>query len=264
MRIAVVIPAAGASSRYTAMGGVRHKLDEDLGDRPVLHRTVELFTARAEVVAIVVAGPNDAAALDAFRERHGPKLGFYGAAICRGGAEHRWQSVAAALAHVPEDATHIAVHDAARPCTPMDLIDRVVEAGRSHPAVIPGVPIADTIKRTEHAPEAGGNDPLDAILGGTRPPNAEAALVTETIERAGVIAAQTPQLFGRELLQRAYRQDRLESTDDAQLVARLGVPVLVVRGDPRNLKLTTPADLELARAILRVGPPRERPSHLKF
>lgn len=264
MRIAVVIPAAGASSRYAAMGGVRHKLDEDLGDRPVLHRTVELFTAREEVIAIVVAGPHDDAALDAFRERHGPKLGFYGATICRGGAEHRWQSVAAGLAHVAADATHVAIHDAARPCTPPDLIDRVVEAGRSHPAVIPGVPIADTIKRTELAPEADAADPLDAILGGQCPANSDVSRVTETIDRAGLVAAQTPQCFERELLLRAYRQDSLESTDDAQLVARLGEPVLVVRGDPRNLKLTTPADLELARAILRVGPPRERPSHLKF
>ncbi|MEO1583320.1 MAG: 2-C-methyl-D-erythritol 4-phosphate cytidylyltransferase [Planctomycetota bacterium] len=264
MRLAVIIPAAGVSARYAAAGGLRHKLDEDLGDRPVLHRTVELFTKRDEVTSIIVAGPSDDAAYDEFVTRHGAKLGFYGVRLCQGGADHRWQTVGNALALVEGDATYIGVHDAARPCTPVELIDRVIEAARSNDAVLPGVDVADTLKRTEDAPDAGDADPLHAILGGSGKANTSIRRVTETVPRDGLVAVQTPQVFAADLLRRAYTQDDLTSTDDAGLVSKLGEPVHVVAGDARNIKITVPADLELARAIMKVGPPKERASHKRF
>lgn len=264
MRLTVIIPAAGTSSRYAEAGGLRHKLDEDLGDRPVLHRAVELFTKRDEVSSIIVAGPSDDETFDEFTTRHGAKLGFYGVRLCQGGKDHRWQTIKNALEFVEDDATHVAIHDAARPCTPIDLIDRVIEAVQNNAAVIPAVDIADTIKRTEDAPDAGDADPLDAILGGGGKAKSSIRRVTEDVPRAGLVAVQTPQVFERELLIRAYAQDDLDSTDDAGLIAKLGEPVHVVAGDPRNIKITVPADLELARAIMRVGPPKERASHKRF
>lgn len=264
MKLAVIIPAAGTSSRYAQAGGMRHKLDEDLGDRPVLHRAVELFTTRDDVASIIVAGPHDDAEFDDFVARHGAKLGFYGARICQGGAAHRWETVRNAIALVEPDSTHVAIHDAARPCTPIELIDRVVEAARTNSAVIPAVDVADTLKRTEDAPDAGDADPLDAILGGAGKANSSIRRVTEDIPRAGLVAVQTPQIFARELLVRAYAQPDLDSTDDAGLISKLGETVHVVAGDARNIKITLPADLELARAIMKLGPPRERAAHKRF
>src|SRR5690606_34360523 len=130
MVISVIIPAAGFSSRFADTLGEegRSKLDEDFGGRPVLQRTVELFHKRDDVGQIVVAGPHAEDAWEAFRQRHADKLAILGVTLCRGGKTHRWETVKAALAEVTGDATHIAVHDAARPATPEDVIDRVFAA----------------------------------------------------------------------------------------------------------------------------------------
>ena len=113
MDIAAIIAAAGASSRYAAAGAVRHKLEEDLGGKTVLQRAVELFSKHDLVKHIVVAGPHDPEEFAAFKARHGDRLSLLGASVVRGGATHRYESVAAALAAIPDSATHIAVHDAA-------------------------------------------------------------------------------------------------------------------------------------------------------
>ncbi len=261
-RIAVIVAAAGFSSRW---GGVRSKLDEDLGGRPVLHRTVELFHTRDEVSQVIVAGPHDDEAYADFSLKHADRLSLLGATLCRGGKTHRYQTVQAALAHVSEDATHVAVHDAARPCAPGALIDRVFAACLTNAAVVPALPVADTIKRTEESDVTAADlDPLDVALGLGTSNAAPARVVTETIERAGLVAVQTPQVFSAEVLRRAYEQDDLASTDDAALVERLGEAVVVVEGDPHNIKLTLPKDLAIARAILGFKPPRERDTHKKF
>ncbi|MFG0251827.1 MAG: 2-C-methyl-D-erythritol 4-phosphate cytidylyltransferase, partial [Phycisphaerales bacterium JB038] len=98
-------------------------------------------------------------------------------------------------------------------------------------------------------------------------PKAKARPVQETVPRAGLVEVQTPQVFGAEVLRRAYAQSDLDSTDDAMLVERLtdpAVPVHVVEGDPRNLKVTVPADIPLARAILGFKAPQGRPTHKRF
>ena len=282
MRIAVIIPAAGASARYLrsvdAHGATpqRHKIDEDLGGRPVLHRTVELFTKHPDVATIIVAGPAEDRAWSAFVSRHGDKLGILGVKLCRGGAEHRYQTVSLALAHVPEECTHVAVHDAARPCASDRLIERVFDAAREgHPAVIPGVDAPDTLKRVDpDGVKSSTPDPLAAILGtgGAGEDGAAAAKfigrhVRETVDRSGVVCVQTPQVFERGLLLRAYAQKDLTSTDDAQLVERLGEKVLVVAGEVTNIKVTHAPDLGLARAILGVKGPEggmDKPAHRRF
>jgi 2-C-methyl-D-erythritol 4-phosphate cytidylyltransferase len=274
MHVAVIIAAAGSSRRYTdadtsdaGAGAGRSKLDEDLGGRPVLQRTVELFTKVAEVSRIIVAGPADDEAYAAFRARHADKLGLLGVKICRGGRSHRWETVRNALAEVPGDGsiTHVAVHDAARPCASERLIDRLLRAAAKHPAVIPALDVPDTLKRVSaQRVEDREVDPLAAILGGAGRPDTAVRLVEATIDRAGLVAVQTPQVFELALLRRAYAQADLSSTDDAQLVERLGEPVAVIDGEATNIKITRPADLHLARQILGVRPPAEREAHKRF
>jgi 2-C-methyl-D-erythritol 4-phosphate cytidylyltransferase len=261
MQIAVILPAAGASSRF----GAGSKLDADMGGRPVLQRTLELFVHRDEVKAVVVAGPHEEEAWNEFSLRHADKIGLYGGVVCRGGVRHRWETVRAALEHVPEGCTHIAVHDAARPCTPPELIDRVFRAGATHDAVVPCVEITDTVKRLSPQGQAKQEiDPLDAILGGGDARGVTVRTVEATVARERLALAQTPQLFSADLLRRAYAQENLDSTDDAGLVERLGEPVAVVEGDARNIKITRPHDVTVAMAILGLRAPKGRESHKKF
>jgi 2-C-methyl-D-erythritol 4-phosphate cytidylyltransferase len=263
MNICVIIPAAGRSTRF----GESDKLSQDLGGRPVLIRTVEAFTKREEVRSIIVAGPPGD--FDAFRARFGPTLSFHGVRLVQGGAHHRWETVKNALTAVPEDATHIAVHDAARPHVPDDVLSRVFQAAEKLDAVIPAVNISATVKRVaEEAVDVGGGDDdavADVILGDAGRLEIHARAVLETIDRTRLVEVQTPQVFAAQLLKQAYAQSNLEgATDDASLVERLGKPVHVVEGDARNIKITHPADLRLMRAILGVAAPAERPVHMRF
>jgi len=275
MELWVIIPAAGSSRRYheasASMGIDRSgfsKLDEDLGGRPVLQRTVELFTKHDGVAGVVVAGPHEPEAFETFKVRHGDKLAMLGVKLCRGGRTHRYETVAAAIGLVPKSASHIAVHDAARPCTPLELIDRVFDAAARHAAVVPGLDVGDTIKRVreDNSADHGEPDPLAAILGGggVSAPKATARIVEATVPRDGLVAVQTPQIFEAGVLRRAYTQKDLSSTDDAQLVERLGEKVAVVPGDPRNIKITRPLDLELAKAILGIRGAGDKPAHQRF
>jgi 2-C-methyl-D-erythritol 4-phosphate cytidylyltransferase len=265
MRIAVIIPAAGASARYTAAGGLRSKLDEDLGGKPVIQRTVELFTKHDDVGQIIVAGPADAAEFEEFRQRHSDRLGLLGAKLVKGGVTHRYETVKAALAEVPDDCTHIAVHDAARPCTSFELLERVFSAAKRHNAAIPAIEISDTVKRVKDTGEQmGGGDDVAAILGETAESKKPLRIVTETIKREGLVIVQTPQCFEAALLKKAYAQGDLTSTDDAALVERLGVRVVIVDGEARNIQITRPGDLNLARAIMGFREPEGRPVHKRF
>jgi 2-C-methyl-D-erythritol 4-phosphate cytidylyltransferase len=263
MRIAVIIAAGGSGTRYARGSGFdRSKLDEDLGGRPVLHRAVEVFDKLDAVCAIIVAGPGEPEAFARFRERHADRLSIMGAKLVMGGAL-RSDSVAAALREVPSDATHVAVHDGARPCTPPDLVERLFAAAEDFPAVIPALDVVETLKRVSDAALPAKEDPLAAILGAA-PAGPGARLVERTIDRAGLVAVQTPQVFAADLLRRAYAQSGASGTDDAELVERLGEPVAVIEGDARNIKITRQADLGLARAILGVSLPSQRPVHKRF
>ena len=145
-----------------------------------------------------------------------------------GGAE-RQDSARAGLAALPGDATHVAVHDAARPLVRAADVSRVVAAALAHGAAILAEPVRDTIHRV-----------ADGCIAATPP-------------RAECFAAQTPQVFRIDWLREAYAEaaaDGVVGTDDAALVARLGNPVHVVPGDPGNFKITTAADLARAEAWL--------------
>ncbi len=142
------------------------------------------------------------------------------------GGPTRSASVRAGLAAVAADAEIVVVHDAARPLAGADLFHRTVAAVRDGAdAAIPGVPVTDTVKQVEDG------------------------RVVATIDRSRLVAVQTPQAFRASVLRRAHAAEP-EATDDAALVEALGGRVVVVDGDPRNLKLTSPDDLLVARALL--------------
>jgi 2-C-methyl-D-erythritol 4-phosphate cytidylyltransferase len=249
--VCVIIPAAGRGERF---GG--EKISQEIGGRPMLLRTVEIFTRRPEVSCVIVAAPPDG--MEEFASRFGAQLGFHGVKVVAGGRVERWETVSLALAHVPDGVTHVAVHDAARPCASDDLVSRVFEAARIAPAVIPGDPVRATLKRVSaDAVSAAADDAIaDAILGDAGSAAAKGRLVEETVPRDRVVAVQTPQVFELSLLRRAYAQVGLGGvTDDAMLVERLGEPVLVVDGEARNIKVTTREDLVLARAFASMPSP---------
>ena len=230
LKIAAIVCAAGSGSRFG--GGPGSKLDADVCGRPVLVRAVEALAHRPEVKAIIVAGPADVDALQRFRQRHGAALDELGAHVCAGGLNERFETVRAgleALRAMDIGIDAVLVHDGARPCTPGAVVSAVIGAMGEHRAVVPAVPVADTIKRADTA----------------RSPHP----VIQTEDRRGLFACQTPQGYDLGLLLRAYEQADLSSTDDAQLVERLGEPVVLVVGDARNVKVTRPEDLLLARAI---------------
>jgi 2-C-methyl-D-erythritol 4-phosphate cytidylyltransferase len=148
------------------------------------------------------------------------------------GGEHRQDSVRAGLAAVPA-AEYVLVHDAARPLCPPDVFHRVLEGAREHGAVTAAVPVVDSIKQVN--PEG---------------------RVVETLDRDTLVAVQTPQGFRRDVLVTAHRRalaDEVRADDDCALVERLGVAVHVVMGDPLNLKVTRPIDLDAVRDALRAG-----------
>ena len=257
MKLAVILPAAGASTRFK--GG--DKLATDLGGRPVLLRTVELFTRRDEVTQVIVAGPPDD--FDAFKQRYGAALGFHGVVLVEGGRVDRWETVRNAMSVVDPTCTHVAVHDAARPLVTDDLMDRLLLAADKLDAVIPVEAIASTLKQIEPESQvdAGEGEDLvvDSILGDAGRKQVPASLVSSTVDRRCYGMAQTPQIFRRDVLAQAYGAgDPSGATDDAQILERAGIPVHAIEGESTNIKITTQQDLRLAVALLGIMP--DRPS----
>jgi len=152
------------------------------------------------------------------------------------GGDTRQQSVANALAQVDAATEIVLVHDAVRPFVTVEQIDRVIAEARARGAAILGIPAIDTVKEVKRAslPE-------------------DVALISATIPRERIVLAQTPQVFSYQLLREAFRkaeQDGVTASDEAALVERTGRDVFVVLGSERNLKITRPADMELARFYL--------------
>lgn len=259
--IGIIIPAAGSSTRF----GERDKLSESVGGRPLLIRTVEFFTKRDEVREIVVAGPpND---FEAFNEKFAPTLSFHGVKIVEGDAHSRAQSVANAINAISNSVSHIAVHDAARPAVSNELFDRLLLASRACKAVVPATPLNDTVKRVQPSEVSVSDDDAiaDSILGDDTKQKVDTHKVVETLDREGLYAIQTPQLFDAELLRDAYSQSGIDScTDDASVVEKLGEPVYLVDGDSRNIKVTRFQDIKLIKAIMGIKEQSERPAHKRF
>ena len=256
MNISVILPAAGLGTRFAAGGSsAGSKVEYELRGKAVFLRAADLFLGRADVTQVILAVDPDK--LDDFQFRWDDKLSFMGVTLVAGGVTDRWETVQKAIGHVSSDATHIAVHDAARPLASSTMIDCVFAAAEQYDAVVPGLPVSDTLKRMgEVSSDALGKDHLDALFSepGTTPPNTPRPVI-ETVPRAGMYRVQTPQVFRADLLRDCYagldEQSASGITDDAWVVEQAGHTVHVVDGDAMNLKLTRPDDAELLEAILR-------------
>lgn len=224
--LAIIVVAAGSGTR---LGGAAPKAFVGLDDQTILRHALDGVFAGPLAQVIVVApealvGDALTDALAAAGDRHDL------VSVVAGG-ETRQQSVAAGLHAVWADVERVLVHDAARALTPTAVFERVVaalEAG--HDAVLPVLPVVDTIKRVD------------------------AGSVVEAIDRSTLAAAQTPQGFLRRVIDAAYAEASADHTDDAALVQAGGVRVWTVAGDERAFKITTPADLERARTLLAPVP----------
>ena len=266
-RFAVILPAAGRSHRFscgagdgeeTLGGAVMKKVCVELLGRPVWSWAAEIFAQRNDVARILlVVSPEDH---ELFERQRDTLVAAGHSSLKRvetvhGGTE-RGDSVRNALQrlnetphggvpHHPSDFGWVAIHDAARPCVTPDVIDRVFAAAVAGGAAILAVPVAATLKRIGGEPSGGG----DSVPG--------VEWIGATISRTELREAQTPQVFRRSLFEAAYAEferifaDGETPTDDARLMERCGIPVAMIRGTPMNLKITTPDDLHLARAILR-------------
>jgi 2-C-methyl-D-erythritol 4-phosphate cytidylyltransferase len=219
--VAVLVPAAGAGLRLGPGGPKALRL---LAGEPLLVHAIRRVAAASSVRQIVVAAP--AADVAAVRSLLAP---IAPVTVVAGGAE-RQESVAIALAQVPPEIGIVLVHDAARSLTPPVLIEAVAAAVRAGaPAVIPVLPVVDTIKEV---------DPAETVVG--------------TVDRAALRSVQTPQGFRHTVLAAAHAAATDPLTDDAGLVEKAGLPVTCIPGSELALKITRPLDLVLAEALLHL------------
>jgi len=214
----VVLVAAGRGER---LGEGRPKAFARLGELPMLAEPLRRLDECEWVDGIVVVAPPEWEEPTILLAE---EVGAAKVTACVPGGDTRSASVRAGLAEVPDDAAVILVHDAARPLLPPELVPRLLEAlGEGYDGAVPGMPVADTIKR---------------VSGG---------IVIETPARDELVAVQTPQAFVADALRRAAEG---EGSDCASLVEAAGGRIKVVPGDERLLKVTTPADLARAEALL--------------
>ena len=242
MKVLVIIPAAGLGTRMAAQSGARFgqpaKQFAEIVGKPILLHTLEKFSAAPEVTDIYIAvRESETARLREFlsAQKLRPKMH-----VVIGG-DHRQQSVANALREIrANDDDVVLVHDAVRPFVDEEIIRNVIESAATQGAAIAGLPAVDTIKQVERT--------------------ANGAIITSTVPRERVVMAQTPQGFRYAVIKRAFdeaAQDGFIGTDEASLVERSGDQVAVVMGSARNIKITTPSDLELAEFYFHHGDTKE-------
>ena len=229
-RITAILPAAGMGTR---MGGETPKQFLELDGSPVLFHTLRRLSSCEGITDIILAAR--AEEISRLEERCRQENLRQPIRVVKGGAT-RQESVAAALEHVTDDTELVAVHDAVRPLVTREQVARVIAEARKCGAAILGIPAMDTVKEVKRAslPE-------------------DVALITATIPRERIVLAQTPQVFRTGLLKEAFARaiaDQVNASDEAGLVERLGHNVHVVHGSERNIKITKPADMELARFYL--------------
>lgn len=225
---AVVLAAAGKSTRF----GKAHtkKVFTMLGTKPVWMHAAEVFANRSDVKQIVLVISQEDK--EYFNEKYSGNAAMLGVEVVLGGAE-RADSVLAGLQKVREGIDFVAIHDAARPCLADQWITSVFDRAKKTGAALLATPCAPTIKRVN--PDR---------------------VIEETVPRAGLWLAQTPQVFRRQLLLEAYAKhsDPQSATDDASIVEESGHPVSVVEGNALNIKITTKSDLKFAELAVKALP----------
>lgn len=246
MKVIVIIPAAGLGTRMAPVPvGVKGKLKPkkappskqftDLGGVPILIHTLRKFAAVAAVSEIWIAlRENEIAGFRARLQNESKDVLKKKVELVVGG-EHRQQSVESALNSIAAAGDDIVlVHDAVRPLVTPELIQDVIDGVQKYGAAIAGLPAVDTVKQVERT--------------------SEGAIIKSTIPRAGIVLAQTPQGFRYKIIRKAFDEasaDGFVGTDEASIVERSGQEVTVVMGSPRNIKITAPADMELAEFYLK-------------
>jgi 2-C-methyl-D-erythritol 4-phosphate cytidylyltransferase len=231
-RIAAILPAAGLGTR---MGAETPKQFLELEGVPLVILSLRRIASCPLVADLFVATRGDE--VTRLEDRVREERFAQPVRVVRGG-DTRQESVAAALREVSSDTEIVLVHDAVRPFVTREQIERVIAEARRCRAAILGIPAMDTVKEVKRAslPE-------------------DVALITATIPRERIVLAQTPQAFATKLLKEAFARaeaDGISASDEAGLVERLGHDVHVVLGSERNIKITRPADMELARFYLEL------------
>jgi 2-C-methyl-D-erythritol 4-phosphate cytidylyltransferase len=229
-QVTAILPAAGLGTR---MGVETPKQFLELDGMPLVIFTLRRLAQCAEISEFLIATLAEEEAALAERVAR-EKLGR-AVRVIRGGGT-RQESVGNALAEVGAKVEIVLVHDAVRPLVTREQTERVLAAAREHGAAILGIPALDTVKEVKRTSQPG-----------------DVALITATIPRERIVLAQTPQTFRTGLLRDAYAmaaRDGFSASDEAGLVERLGHDVYVVAGSARNLKVTRPGDMELARFYL--------------
>src|SRR5579862_4494352 len=245
MKVVVIIPAAGLGTRMAPMPSALDaktkkphpsKQFTELAGTPILIHTLRKFAAVEAVTEIWIALRENE--IEGFRQR----LPKEAADVVKNkkvelvtGGEHRQQSVEQALNAIsvaPQDV--VLVHDAVRPLVTTEIIQEVIDAAKKYGAAIAGLPAVDTVKQVERT--------------------SEGAIIKATIPRASIVMAQTPQGFRYGVIKKAFDEasaDGFLGTDESSLVERSGHEVAVVMGSPRNIKITTPGDMQLAEFYLK-------------
>ncbi|MEP6857434.1 MAG: 2-C-methyl-D-erythritol 4-phosphate cytidylyltransferase [Gemmatimonadales bacterium] len=220
--VGVIIVAAGSGSRT---GSAELKQFRWVAGKPMLLHSIQTFQARVDVAMVVCVLP---------REYVGdpPPWIFQSDAdrlLLSVGGRERSESVANGLEDLPSECEIVVIHDAARPLVTSETIGRVIDEARKGNGAVAALPVTDTLKRVDTS-----------------------GRVIETVDRFGLWRAQTPQAFPRKVIERAHREARAAdriATDDAALCEKIGLPVVVVRGSERALKITEENDFALAEAL---------------
>jgi 2-C-methyl-D-erythritol 4-phosphate cytidylyltransferase len=236
MSVFVILPAAGIGTRMAPSTGGAPKQFIELRGIPILLHSLRAFLAVPRVSGIYVAVREpDQSRVSALLESHAMSGDVHGRVHVVSGGDTRQDSVANALAALPSTDPNdiVLVHDAVRPLIDTPTIERTIDAIEHHGAAIVGTPAVDTIKQVERT--------------------ADGALITATIPRELIVHAQTPQGARVPLMRQAFAEaqaDQFVGTDEASLLERANIPVYVVPGTSRNLKVTQPGDLEIAEFYL--------------
>lgn len=220
--VGVIIVAAGSGSRT---GSAKLKQFRWVAGKPMLLHSIQTFQARVDVAMVVCVLP---------REYVGdpPPWIFQSDAdrlLLSVGGRERSESVANGLEDLPSECEIVVIHDAARPLVTSETIGRVIDEARKGNGAVAALPVTDTLKRVDTS-----------------------GRVIETVDRFGLWRAQTPQAFPRKVIERAHKEARAAdriATDDAALCEKIGLPVVVVRGSERALKITEENDFALAEAL---------------
>jgi len=220
--VGVVIVAAGSGSRT---GSKELKQFRWVAGKPMLLHSIQTFQARGDVAMVVCVLPHE-------HLGDPPPWIFQSDAdrlLLSVGGRHRSESVANGLEDLPNECEIVVIHDAARPLVSSETIGRVIEEARKGNGAVAALPVTDTLKRVDSSGK-----------------------VVVTVARFGLWRAQTPQAFPRKVIERAHREareaDRI-TTDDASLCEQIGLPVVVVRGSERAVKITEEIDFSLAEAL---------------